>query len=68
MTARCLQVLVVAGCVAAGVSAVSGQVIKAPAVDKWVTVTGKAAGTNLTAQDEAIAKALRRAVEVARGM
>jgi len=67
MTARCLQLLVVAGCVAVGVSAASGQVIKAPAVDKWVTVTGKAAGTNLTAQDEAIAKALRRAVEEACG-
>ena len=37
--------------------------IKGATIDKWVTATGKAEGTNLTAQDEAIADALRKAVE-----
>ncbi len=33
------------------------------AVDKWVTVTGEAAGTSLKAKDEAVQHALRKAVE-----
>jgi len=33
------------------------------AVDKWVTVTGEAAGTSLKAKDEAVKHALRKAVE-----
>ena len=33
------------------------------AVDKWVTVTGEAAGTSLKAKDEAVQQALRKAVE-----
>ena len=37
------------------------------AVDKWVTVTGKSAGVDLSAQDRAIANALRKAVEQACG-
>jgi len=41
--------------------------ISTGAVDKWVTVTGKAAGTDMKAQGEAIAHALRKAVEQACG-
>ncbi|MCK4601465.1 MAG: hypothetical protein KAU28_03295 [Phycisphaerae bacterium] len=47
---------------------VSGQDIKAPPVDKWVTATGTAAGTDLKAKDEAVANALRTAVEEACGV
>jgi hypothetical protein len=39
-----------------------------PVVDKWVTVTGRAAGTDAKAREEAIAKALREAVEQACGV
>jgi len=37
-------------------------------VEKWVTVTGEAAGVDLKAKDEAIAQALRKAVEQACGV
>ena len=47
---------------------VLGQNIKAKVVNKWVTVTGVAAGTDLKARDEAIAQALRKAVEQACGV
>lgn len=39
-----------------------------PLSGKWVTATGKAAGATITAQDEAVAKALRNAVEQACGV
>lgn len=42
-------------------------VVNAPVVDKWVTVQGEAAGTDLKAQDEAVKAALRKAVEQACG-
>jgi len=42
--------------------------IDAEPVDKWVTVTGVAAGADLTAEDEAVAQALRQAVEQACGV
>ena len=42
---------------------VGAQNIKNKSRDKWVTVTESAAGTTPKARDEAIAKALRRAVE-----
>ena len=41
----------------------AGQKIKAVPVDKTVTVTGVAAGTTLKSKDEAVAQALRKAVE-----
>ncbi len=42
--------------------------IDAEPVDKWMTVTGVAAGEDLTAEDEAVAQALRQAVEQACGV
>ncbi len=44
------------------------QDIEADPVDKWVTVTGVAAGTDAKAEDEAVAQALRQAVEQACGV
>jgi hypothetical protein len=38
------------------------------AVDKWVTVTGEAAGTSLKVKDEAVQHALRKAVEESCGV
>ena len=40
----------------------------APAVDTWVTATGRAAGADDKAQDEAVAQGLRTAVEEACGV
>ena len=54
-------------CALAFLAAAVAQDIQAVPVDKWVTVEGQAAGTGLAAQDEAVAKALRRAVEEACG-
>ena len=48
--------------------AATGQTIKGNTVDKWVTTTGIAAGTGETAREEAIAQALRTAVEQACGV
>jgi uncharacterized protein YeaO (DUF488 family) len=45
-----------------------GQEIIALPVDKWVTATGEAAGTDATAKDQAVAAALRKAVEQACGV
>ena len=45
-----------------------GQTIKAVPVDKTLTVTGVAAGTTLKSKDEAVAQALRKAVEEACGV
>ena len=45
-----------------------GQKVKAAPVDKTVTVTGVAAGTTLKSKDEAVAQALRKAVEEACGV
>ncbi|MHC4295101.1 MAG: hypothetical protein ACYSTL_05900 [Planctomycetota bacterium] len=41
--------------------------VEVPGADTWITVTGQAGGTDLSAQDEAIANALRKAVEQACG-
>jgi len=73
MTAYCFRniaVTVVWGCFFTGI--VFGQAgqpekIHAPVVDTWVDVTGQAAGEDLTAQDQAIADGLRKAVEQACG-
>ena len=43
--------------------AARGQNIQARPVDRWLTMTGVAAGTDLKAKDEAVAQALRKAVE-----
>jgi len=59
--------LVAALLTAAFVAPAAGQPDVSPSVDKWVTATGKAAGSDLTAQDQAIADALRQAVEQACG-
>ncbi len=47
---------------------VLGQVDDARAVDKWVTVEAEAAGVGGKARDQAVAQALRKAVEQACGM
>jgi len=44
------------------------QNIEGDAVTKWVTVTAEAPGTDLNAKDEAVARALRKAVEEACGV
>jgi len=46
----------------------SGQQITVKPTDRWITVTGVAAGLNETAKDEAVAQALRTAVEQACGV
>jgi len=51
-----------------GGGVVSGQHIQAKPVDKWVTVTAAAAGTDEKAKDQAVAQALRTAVEQACGV
>ncbi len=66
-----LTEILVAFCLLVYPTAAHGSVpegIEAGSVDKWLTVTGKAAGTSLAAQDEAIANALRKAVEQACGV
>jgi len=49
-------------------SDVCAQNIEGDAVTKWVTVTAEAPGTDLNAKDEAVARALRKAVEEACGV
>jgi len=51
-----------------GGGVVSGQAIQAKPVDKWITVTAAAAGTDEKAKDQAVAQALRTAVEQACGV
>ncbi len=46
----------------------SAQDLDTEAVDRWMTVTGVAAGDNPRAEDEAVAQALRQAVEEACGV
>lgn len=69
MTARLLHagaltVVCLVVCCALG----AGPDIKAPPVDTWVTATGEAAGTDAAAKDQAVAAALRKAVEQACGV
>ena len=53
-----------AAVIAAAAAAAWGQTVKVDkVVDKWVTVIGTAAGTNVRAADEALAAAQRKAVE-----
>lgn len=63
-----LLLAVVIACVLVLSAAASGQVVKPVPVDKWVEVTAAAAGVDEKAKDEAVAQALRTAVEQACGV
>ncbi len=65
MTARILSPVF---CLLLAAAAAPGQVVQARPVDRWVTTTGVAAGTDEKARDEAVAQALRTAVEQACGV
>ena len=52
----------------AGQTVQAQRIVVGKVVDKWVTVTGVAAGETLSSRDEALAGALRKAVEQACGV
>lgn len=60
-------VIVMLLCAASLATTATAQPKIEPSVDKWVTATGMAPGTDPTAQDEAVSDALRKAVEQACG-
>lgn len=65
---RIAACVVLTAVVSASSLAASGQTVKVDkVVDKWVTVTGVAAGTGVRAKDEALAAAQRKAAEQACG-
>lgn len=63
-----LTVLIVSLLLGARGGVLSAQDIDTEVVDRWMTVTGVAAGDSLRAEDEAVAQALRQAVEEACGV
>jgi hypothetical protein len=73
MTLRLFTINAVAAIAAVGalvlfVAWLPGQNIVAAPVDRWVSAVGEAAGTDVTAKDQAVAAALRKAVEQACGV
>ncbi|MBN1943232.1 MAG: hypothetical protein JW849_08055, partial [Phycisphaerae bacterium] len=63
-----LSCLVVLAAFFVEIGAISAQPIQNKTPEEWITITEQAAGMDLKAKDEAIAKALRRAVEQACGV
>ena len=63
-----LPLAVVIACVLVFAGAAFGQVVRPVPVDKWVEATAAAAGVDEKAKDEAVAQALRTAVEQACGV
>jgi len=63
-----LCAIAAATCLILGGSFASGQKIDGDAVTRWVTIKAEAPGTDLNAKDEAVARALRKAVEEACGV
>jgi len=63
LNSKLLVCLALSCALALSAAPAAGQKIKAVPVDKTVTVTGVAAGTTLKSKDEAVAQALRKAVE-----
>jgi hypothetical protein len=65
---RAMHAAAVAAALAAAAGTLRAQDIKAEPVDRWVTVTGAVAGGGERAVKEAVAQALRKAVEQACGV
>jgi len=68
MTRRRVCLIACAALIAAAAATAPAQPTVKPGVDRTVTITAAAAGTGLKAKDEAVAQALRTAVEQACGV
>ncbi len=68
MIAQPIRLLTTAAAVTLLVLTMASSLVVGAPVDKWVTATGRAAGDDGKAKDEAIAQALRSAVEEACGV